>query len=156
MATELEFAIEIDRPPAEVFETVVDPHNDHRWCPRTGACEQVVGEGPEVGARFELEHDPSLQRPHTRRIEIVELEPPTKVVTVQEDQIASFRITYLLEHSPRGTRLTQRDEIDWRINPLARPIGRTIVKRHMGEQLRSLKELMEGNGAHARAGARAA
>jgi len=66
------------------------------------------------------------------------------MVSVQEDEVARFTISYLLEPTATGTRLTQRDEIDWRIARPARLVGRWIVNRHMGGQLRSLKRLLEG------------
>jgi uncharacterized protein YndB with AHSA1/START domain len=143
--TRLEYTIDIDRPIDEVFDVVADPCHDHRWCPRVGEGRQVAGSTPAVGARYELEHHPSLQRRHTRRIEIVELERPSRVVSIQEDDVASFTISYLLRATAGGTQLTQRDEIDWRISALARPIGKRIVSRHIGDQLSSLKRLLEGS-----------
>lgn len=141
---QLSYTLAIDRPLDEVFDVVADPRNDHRWCERVRGCEQVSGGGPEVGARYEVEHRPSLHRPHTRRIEIVELERPAKVVSVQEDKIARWRISYLLEPDGNGgTRLTQRDDIEWRVTPLGRPIARRIVNQHLADQLRTLKALLE-------------
>jgi carbon monoxide dehydrogenase subunit G len=148
--TELESSIEIARPVEDVFDLVADPRNDHRWCSRVKGCEQTEGEGPAVGARFAVHHNPTLQRPHLRRVEIVELERPAKVVSVQEDKVGRFTITYLLGPAGGGTRITQRDEIEWRLGPLARPIGTRIVRRHIDAQLRNLKRLLEeGRGAAA-------
>jgi carbon monoxide dehydrogenase subunit G len=144
VTTTLEYTIDIDRPIDEVFDVVADPRNDHRWCPRVGDCKQTAGNAPTVGARYELHHRPTLQRPHTRKIEIIELERPTKVVSIQEDNVARFTISYFLEPVASGTRLRQRDDIDWRIGPLSRQIGRRVINRHIGEQLRSLKGLLEG------------
>jgi uncharacterized protein YndB with AHSA1/START domain len=141
--TNLEYTIEIDYPIEEVFDVIADPRNDHRWCPRAGACIQVVGDAPRTGARYELEHRPSLQRPHTRRIEIVEFDRPRWMVSLQEDNVASFTISYILVPTPTGARLTQRDEIDWHIGLFSQPIGKRIVNRHIGDQLNSLKRLLE-------------
>lgn len=141
--TQLEYTIEIERPLEEVFDVVADPRNDHLWCPRVGDCRQLVGNAPHVGARYELQHNPSLQRPHERRIQIIELQRPYKVLSVQEDNVARFTISYLLEPMQTGTKLTQRDEIDWNIGPLSRRVGTRIVNRHIGEQLHSLKRLLE-------------
>ena len=150
--TTLEYTIEIRRPLEEVFNIVADPGQDNRWCPRVGNCEQVEGDGPSVGARYELEHSPSLQPRHTRRIEITELELPRKAVTVQEDRIARFTISYFLEPIAAGTRLTQRDDIEWKIGALSQLIGKRIINRHLGEQLHSLKRLLEGAAHPAAAG----
>jgi len=141
---QLAYTIDIARPVEDVFDVVADPRNDHRWCERVRGCEAVDGGEPRVGARYEVEHRPSLHRAHTRRIEIVELDRPAKVVSVQEDQIAHWTISYLLEpNGDGGTRLTQRDDIEWRVTPIGRPIARRIVGQHLGEQLRTLKALLE-------------
>ena len=142
--TRLAYTIEIARPVTDVFDVVADPRNDHRWCERVERCEQVGGSTPEVGARYEARHRPSLHRPHTRRIEIVELDRPRRIVSVQEDQVGRFTIAYELEPTPSGgTRLTQRDEIEWRVPRVGRPLARRIVNRHIGAQLRVLKALLE-------------
>lgn len=141
--TELEYTIEIARPLEEIFDVVADPRNDRRWCPRVGDCQQTFGDAPRIGARYELEHNPTLQRPHGRRIEIIEFDRPNRVVSIQEDNVARFKLSYVLESMSSGTRLHQRDEIDWHIGPLSRPIGKRIINRHIGAQLRSLKALLE-------------
>ena len=140
----LEHAVEIDRCTEDVFAFVADPRNDPRWCPRVAWCEQRAGDGVGAGARFEALHSPTLQRTHSRWIEIVAADPPRSVVTRQEDDIALFTITYALEQtSAAGTHLSQRDDIDWKIARPARAVARLIVRRHMADQLRRLKRLLE-------------
>lgn len=139
-----EHAVEIDRPIDEVFAFVADPRNDPRWCPRVTWCEQRVGDGVAAGARFEALHSPTMQRTHSRWIDIVAADPPRTVVTRQEDEIGVFTITYTVERAgAAGTRVTQRDDIDWKVARLARPVARLIVRRHMADQLRRLKRLLE-------------
>lgn len=145
---QLAYTIDIDRPVEDVFAVVADPRNDHRWCERVSGCEAVDGGEPRVGARYAVEHRPSLHRAHTRHIEIVELDRPRKVVSVQEDRIAHWTISYLLEPNGNGgTRLTQRDDIEWRVTSMGRPIARRIVSRHLGDQLGTLKALLESRAA---------
>ena len=140
----LEHAIEIERPPAQVFDFVADPRNDPLWCPRVISCEQSSGDGPAPGARFAALHDPTLQRKHTRTIELLDVDPPHRLATRQEDDIGVFRIAYETEPTATGgTRLKQRDEIEWRIARPFRPVARLIVRRHMGDQLGRLKRLLE-------------
>ncbi|HEX8207628.1 MAG TPA: SRPBCC family protein [Solirubrobacteraceae bacterium] len=141
--TALDYSIEIARPVEDVFDFVADPRNDARWCPRVQDCEQVEGDRPAVGARYAVRHNPTLQRPHLRRIEIVGCDRPSRIVSVQEDRVGRFTIAYELEPVAGGTRITQRDEIEWRVGRLAKPIGTRIVKRHMAAQLRNLKRLLE-------------
>ena len=135
--------IEIERPVEEVFEFVADARNDPRWCPRVLSCEQVEGDGPAAGARFEALHRPTLRRRHIRSIETVEFDPPRRIVWRQTDEVGAFTITYELDTSADGTRLVQRDEIDWRIARPFVPLGSRIVRRHMRDQLATLKRVLE-------------
>jgi uncharacterized protein YndB with AHSA1/START domain len=139
----IEGSEKIDRPIEAVFGFVGDPRNDPRWCPRVVWCEQREGSGPGPGARYEAFHRPSFQRPHPRWIEIVTFERPHRIVTTQRDAIADFTITYLLQSETRGTRLTQIDEIDWKLARPIQPIAIRIVRRHIGEQFATLKRLLE-------------
>jgi hypothetical protein len=138
----LDESIEIEAPLESVFAVVSDPLKDRGWCPRVIWCEQRAGSGPGVGARYEAFHNPTLRRRHIRSIELQEFEAPTRMVSCQEDELASFTISYLLEPISRGTRLTQRDEIHWQIPRIALPLATLIVRRHMREQLRDLRSLV--------------
>jgi hypothetical protein len=126
-----------------VFAFVADARNDVQWCPRVVSCEQRTGDGPGVGARYEVLHNPTFQRPHARWIETLSLEAPTRVVTRQVDHIGDFAITYTLAETPHGTRLAQHDEITWKLSRLARPVGNLIVRRHIRDQLSRLRRLLE-------------
>ena len=141
--THLEGEIEIGRPLEEVFAFVADPCNDPEWCPRVQWCEQREGSGPGQGARYEAMHKPSgYPRKHIRRIEVLEYDAPRRIRWRQEDQIGVFDITYELEPTDGGTRLLQTDDIKWKL-PLAGPFGKRIVGRHIGEQQKDLKRVME-------------
>jgi hypothetical protein len=142
-STVLEHTVEINRPLDEVFAFVADPRNDPAWCPRVEGCEQRKGNGPTAGARYECIHHPTLQRRHSRWIDILEIEAQRRVRTRQEDNIAVFTIDYLLTPAARGTRLTQRDDIRWKGTPIHRLVGTRIIRRHMRDQLESLKRLLE-------------
>jgi uncharacterized protein YndB with AHSA1/START domain len=141
--TVLEHTVEIDRPLYEVFAFVADPRNDSEWCPRVTRCEQVKGDGPIAGARYECIHHPTLQRRHSRWIDILEIDAQRRIRTRQEDNIAVFTIDYLLAPTSNGTKLTQRDEIHWKGTPIHRLVGTRIIRRHMRAQLESLKRLLE-------------
>lgn len=143
LPTHLEHWVEINQPIDEVFAFVADPRNDPQWCPRVTQCEQRKGDGPVAGARFECIHHPTLQRRHSRWIDILELEAPRRVRSRQEDNIAVFRIDYLLTPTAGGTRLSQRDEIRWKGTLIHRLVGRRIIRRHMRAQLESLKRRLE-------------
>jgi uncharacterized protein YndB with AHSA1/START domain len=152
----LQHSIEIHRPLEQVFKFVADPRNDPQWCPRVTACVQRVGDGPTVGARYEAAENPTMRPKQTRWIDILECDPPHRVVTRQDDLQGSFVITYTLERTAAGTRLTQSDEIAWKVPRIGVPIGNFIVGRHIPDQLRRLKKLLEGMSSSQAAGSEAA
>ena len=142
-AGELSGSVEIRLPVEDVFGFVADPRNDPRWCERVRWCRQVEGEGPCGGARYEALHKPSgYPWAHIRRIEVLDIEEPRRVRWRQADQLADFDIAYELEAVDGGTRLTQRDNIRWRL-PGMGIIGRRIVRRHIGEQHAALRAVLE-------------
>jgi uncharacterized protein YndB with AHSA1/START domain len=151
-STMMEHSIEIRAPLESVFWFVADPRKDTEWCPRVDWCRQRRGDGPGLGARYEARHRPTFQHPHSRWIEIREFSPPRHIASTQDDDIATFFIDYVLEPAAGATWLMQRDEIAWKIPRLHLPIAKRIVRRHMGDQLRTLKRLLE---AEARADAAA-
>ena len=141
----VERSIEIARSPEEVFAFVADARNDPRWCPTVVACDQLNGDGPGENARYEAEHKPTPFHPVLpRSIEVSEYEPPRLVRWRQEDSNGVFLITYEVSEAPGGARLTQRDTIEWKV---PRPAGwvaeRVFVRRHIGEQMETLKILLE-------------
>lgn len=139
----LEDQIEIDRPIEEVFAFVADARNDPRWCPRVSACRQVEGDGPGPGARYEARHRPTLLPPHVRHIEVLEYDAPRLIRWRQSDLGGVFEIDYHLAPSDGGTRLTQSDEIDWRVPRVFHPVARRIVRKHIPDQMADLKRLLE-------------
>jgi len=142
-AGEIHGSVEIRRPVEDVFGFVADPRNDPGWCERVKWCRQVAGERPDRGARYEALHKPSgYPRAHIRRIEVLEIEEPRFVRWRQADRLADFDIAYELEAVDGGTRLTQRDRIKWRL-PGMGFVGRSIVKRHIGDQHAALRALLE-------------
>jgi hypothetical protein len=143
LPTRLQHTVEISRPIDEVFVFVADPRNDPQWCPRVIQCAQRKGDGPVAGARYECVHHPTLQRPHSRWIDMVEIEHGRRVRTRQEDNIAVFTIDYFFDATSNGTRVSQCDEIRWKGTPVHRLVGTRIIRRHMRDQLESLKRLLE-------------
>jgi uncharacterized protein YndB with AHSA1/START domain len=144
--TEMSHRIEIGVPIETVFDFVANPENDPLWCPRVIWCRRREGAGVVPGARYEALHSPTLQRRHSRWIELLEVEAPRRVVTLQRDNVGAFTIAYELEPAGAGTSLTQRDEIDWKVPRAFVPVGRRIVRRHLGDQLSNLKRLLEKPG----------
>ena len=143
----IEDQIEIERPIEEVFAFVADARNDPQWCPRVFSCKQVEGEGPGPGARYEARHRPTLLPPHIRRIEVLEYDAPTSIRWRQSDLGGVFEIDYRLTPTEKGTRLTQSDEIAWKVPRLFHPVARRIVRKHIPDQMADLKRLLESRAA---------
>ena len=84
-----------------------------------------------------------LKRPKRLDVTIEEFEPPQRMRMREEDDDAVFDVTYLLEPTGARTRLTQHDEITWKIPRLQRPIANSMVGRDVVDQLSRLKRLFE-------------
>ena len=141
----IERSTTIARPPERVWDLIADARNDPRWCHKVMSVEQVHGDGPGPGARYRVVHRPKpLRGPVDLTMEAVEFDPPRRLRWREEDDDAVFDVVYELEPGPGGTRLTQIDEIDWKIAKLAQPIGRFMVGRDLARQLAALKRLLEG------------
>jgi hypothetical protein len=77
-------------------------------------------------------------------MEVVEYDPPRQLRWREEDEDGIFNVVYRLEATSSGTRLTQIDDIDWKISKLALPIARVMVSRDIARQLGALKKSLEG------------
>jgi uncharacterized protein YndB with AHSA1/START domain len=143
-STQVEQSIEIGRPVEQVFALISDPRNDPSWCPKVLSCDQIAGEGRLEGARFRAMHRPIRLRPAAElEIEIVAVDPPRSMSSRQEDEDGVFNVTYELEPSPGGTRLTQRSDIEWKIPRPLQLVGNRTVPRHIKQQMEELKRVLE-------------
>jgi uncharacterized protein YndB with AHSA1/START domain len=132
-------SVEIDRPVAEVFAFVADARNDPRWCPKVQSVEQVDSD------RFGVVHKPVPGKPE-RRMDMtrVSVEAPRRIEWLEEDGVDVFRVTYELEATAGGTRLTQRSTADLGSSRLLRPVYKAGIGRDIAKQLKELKKLLEG------------
>jgi hypothetical protein len=76
-------------------------------------------------------------------VTVEEFDPPRRLRFREEDDDGVFSVTYDLELVGKATRLTQRDQIDWRIARFQVP-ARRMVSRDIGNQFSVLKRLLEG------------
>jgi hypothetical protein len=137
-------SIVIDRHVEEVFAFVADPHNDVRWCDKVLAVEQVEGDGPGPGSRYEVVHRPIPLRPPRRMAhECLEWEPPVRIRWREDDGYDVFDVTYALESVWTSTRLTQRSDARLGAPRLLHPLLRGGIGRDVARQLRALKRLLE-------------
>ena len=140
----IEKTIEIPQPIEAVWAFIADGRNDPRWCDKVVSVDQTAGEGPGRDAGYRVIHRPvRLRKPKELTVTVEAFEPPRRMRLREEDDDGIFDVTYALESTGDGTRLTQHDEIDWKIPRFQRPIARAMVSRDIERQLSALKALLE-------------
>jgi uncharacterized protein YndB with AHSA1/START domain len=140
----IERTITIARTPDEVWDFIADMRNDPRWCPKVVSVEQLAGEGAGPGTKYRVMHQPRPRRPPVElSVDVVEFERPRRMRVREEDRDGVFNVLYLLEPADTGTRLSQIDEIDWKVSPLLYPIARAMVSRDLARQFATLKRTLE-------------
>ena len=96
-------AVVLDRHIDEVFDFVADPRREPRWRDRVVAVAQVAGDGPRLGARYEVVRRKNrFARPRTLVCACVEWEPPERVAWRLDDDL----VAYELETVWTATRVT--------------------------------------------------
>ena len=131
----------------DVFAYVADPLNDPAWCSKVERVEQVEGEGPGPGARYEVLHRPIPLRPARRMAyACVELDRPHRIVWREDDGADAIDVTYELESVWTSTRFTQRDEVRLGAPRALHPLLRIGIGRDVGRQLRTLRRVLERRG----------
>ena len=136
--------IVIDCPVEKVWEYIADGRNDPQWCDKVISVDQVAGDGPGPNASYRVVHrSVRLKKPKELAVTVQEFEPPRRMRVREEDDDGVFNVTYDLEPAGEATRLTQRDEIEWKIPKFQRPIARRMVSRDIENQLSALKRVLE-------------
>jgi uncharacterized protein YndB with AHSA1/START domain len=136
----VEESVEIARSPQKVWEFLVDPMNDPRWCRKVKSIEQS---GPR---RWSVVHRPVPLRPPAKlSLEQLELDAPSRLTMREEDDASVFDVEYRLEPASAGTRFTQVSEFEWKKLPrVLRGTFERGVRRDVRGQLRALKDVLEG------------
>jgi uncharacterized protein YndB with AHSA1/START domain len=142
--TEIEETILITRSPEAIWDYIADARNDPHWCAKVVSVEQVSGDGPGPDARYRVIHRPvRLKTPNELGVTVEEFDPPRRMRLREEDDDAVFDVTYELGSERGGTRLTQRDRIEWKIPRFQLPLARRMVTRDIEKQLAALKRVLE-------------
>jgi hypothetical protein len=140
----IEKSILIDRPLEAVWEYIADGRNDPKWCKKVISVDQVTGDVPGPDASYRVVHRPfRLEKPKELTVTVEEFNPPRRMQVREEDDDSVFDVTYELGPTGAGTRLTQRDQIEWRIPRFQRPVARWMVGRDIENQLSTLKRVLE-------------
>jgi uncharacterized protein YndB with AHSA1/START domain len=136
----VEESIEIARPRQAVWEFVVDPMNDPRWCHKVKSVEPV-GSG-----RWKVRHKPVPLRPVAELlVEQVDLDPPSRLTMREEDDASVVHVEYRLDPTATGTRFTQVSDFEWK--KLPRFLHKTFergVRRDVRGQLDALRDVLHG------------
>jgi hypothetical protein len=107
---------------------------------------QVTGDDPGPDASYRMVHRPvRLKQAKEMTVTVEEFDPPRRLRVREEDDDSVFYVTYELEPAGAGTRLTQRDQIEWRIPRFQRPIARWMVGRDIKNQFSTLKRVLESS-----------
>jgi polyketide cyclase/dehydrase/lipid transport protein len=140
----IEKSIVVARPMEEAWNFIADGRNDPRWCDKVDSVEQLTGEGLGADASYSVLHRPiRLKRPKELVVSVPEFDPPRRMRVREEDDDGVFDVVYELEQAPQGTRLTQRDHIDWKIPRFQQPLARVMVSRDLQRQFATLKRVLE-------------
>ena len=101
--------LDVDRPPAEVFELLADMAELHRWNPSVRSSRRVIGDRLEEGSEYESTIVRGPVRMTARSV-LVEVEPPH--VVRYEGSIGGFWSVDSLTFQPSeaGTRVVFRNQ----------------------------------------------
>jgi uncharacterized protein YndB with AHSA1/START domain len=140
----IEKTVVIERSLDDVWQHIADARNDPHWCEKVVSVEQLTGDGPGPDASYRVVHRPvRLKKPKELEVTVEEFDPPHRMRVREEDDDGVFNVTYDLEPAGEATRLTQRDQIEWKIPKFQRPIARRMVSRDIESQFSALKRALE-------------
>jgi hypothetical protein len=146
-AMEIVRSVVVDNHIDDVFKLVADARDDPRWRANVLAVEQVEGDGPGPGARYDVVHRGVPLRPPRRTVHTcVAWEPPRFIAWHDEDGTDALDVTCTLEPVWTATRLTQRTAGELGAPAALRPLVRLGIGRDVARQLRALKALLERGG----------
>lgn len=142
---EVRISIEVDRPPAEVFDYWAEWSNNPRWQTGMESCTWTSDPPMQLGSTYD-QRASFLGRPVISSFEVVEYEPGVKVRIKTTKSSLPLDITREVSHRPNGgTRLraTIRGEptgpMKW-FNPLTE----RMVRRNITKDYERLKALLDG------------
>lgn len=132
-------------PPGRAFEYMAHLVNFAEWDPNVRHAEQVVGNGPALGAVYDITVK-GVRGEMTLPYHVVEFDPPRRLTVrattawvVSEDSIE-------VSEAPRGSAVTYDAKLGFRgalrlLNPLLGPVLRRIGRRAEAGLRRRLEEL---------------
>ena len=137
-------SVEIARPAEDVFAYLVDGERMKRWIGGLREFTPLDGREPRLGSRARQRVE-QAGRTFTVESEITELEPNERLTAHIEGKAFTSTVSYRLEPTPAGTRLTASAETDVRGlggRVLGGVVGRQ-ADRKLAADLARLKALLE-------------
>jgi uncharacterized protein YndB with AHSA1/START domain len=147
MAHVNEFAIDIDRPAAQIFPQLVAGERRMRWMAALKDSKQVTDGAPGLGTKFDDVFEDHGQR-FEIEAEIVEFEPGKKLALDLVASAFESRVTQTLDEKDGTTHLTTRIETEYK-SALARLMSGVVTghaQKQLEEDMARLKELLESQG----------
>ena len=141
VSTDLPVAID------DAFAWLSDPENDPAWCGPVQFTELEDGQPGTVGATYRFAEGLGRQVA-LGTVEILELDPPRRMVTRTRTSQRDYTVIYELESTADGCRLTQMSEASFRgvPGPLMRPFL-PLIRWQLKRQFRALRAVLsEDNG----------
>lgn len=142
--TRLRFDITVPTPPEEAFAFVADFSNLPEWDPGAVSSTQLEGDGPELGAVYELQFSfGGSEMPLTYRI--TDIDPPNRVVIEGSGSRVSLRDEIHFDSADGGTRIRYVADIALK-GPLriAQPLFRPMFNRLEGASREGLRSALGG------------
>jgi uncharacterized protein YndB with AHSA1/START domain len=128
----------------DVFGYVADPLKDPTWRPTVLAVDQIAGNGPGPGARYEMLQRPSSWRPPRPTVcTCVDWDPPDRIAWRCEAAGDAIDVSYALEPAWTSTRLTWRQEHWLRAARILHPALKLAAARDVQHQLGALRRRLE-------------
>jgi uncharacterized protein YndB with AHSA1/START domain len=139
-------AVDISRPPAEVFALVADPRSMPLWYEAVDHVAEATNGPNGPGAQFDVTRSLPSGQAHNL-VELTDYEPDRRVTLESLSGPTPFRYRYTLEPTGQGTRLT----LDGRITGAGLPglmgrldtVAAQLFKRGMRQNLMHLKRIVE-------------
>jgi uncharacterized protein YndB with AHSA1/START domain len=139
----IENAIEISRPPEDVFDYLTDVTKEVEWNPRTRRVEKLtsdpIGPGTRFGAGW-IKGNPTI-------IEYVTFERPTAWASVARSRLLDVKGEGQISPTEHGSRVVIKTELRPKgLLALLFPVMRRMMHEREDQNLERVKAILEGTG----------
>ena len=137
----VEESVVIARPPQEVFDFLSKFENIAVYDSSVTASEQVGG-GPLGRGSRGRGTSKIMGRRFDWTVEVVEFEPPRRMVSRSVEGKLNFTVSFTLEPADGGTRVTQRIDADSGLGGIFGKVADPLVERAQGRTVRANLETL--------------